>query len=97
MNMSALRKHVISGATEQRLISHGLTLSIEKDTSPVEKDGDFTVIALQPCDVELIASADKEKLLKAVEAHVDAICQEEWDLSLKMFFGNLFTISVLVM
>lgn len=95
MNMSALRKHVISGATEQRLISHGLTLSIEKDTSPVEKDGDFTVIALQPTATDLMIGNDKEKLLKAVEAHVDAICQEEWNLLAKdVFWRPVYDIGI---
>ena len=86
MNMSALRKHVISSVTEQRLISHGLTLSIEKDASPTEIDGDFTVIALQPTATDLMIGNDKEKLLKAVSDHVDAICQEEWDLLAKDVF-----------
>lgn len=95
MNMSALRKHVISSVTEQRLISHGLTLSIEKDTGPTEKDGDFTVIALQPAASDLMAANDKEELLKAVRNHVDAICQEEWNLLAKdVFWKPVYDIGI---
>ncbi|MBO6224777.1 MAG: hypothetical protein J6N72_04895 [Psychrobacter sp.] len=57
MNMSALRKHVISSTTEQRLISHGLTLSIEKDLSAVEKSDGFTVVSLKPSDSSLTGKA----------------------------------------
>lgn len=95
MNMSALRKHVISSVTEQRLISHGLTLSIEKDASPTETDGDFTVIALQPTATDLMIGNDKEELLKAVSDHVDAICQEEWDLLAKdVFWKPVYDIGI---
>lgn len=95
MSMSALRKHVISSKTEQRLISHGLTLIIEKDYSQLENDGDFTVVALQPIDSSLLLHNNKELVVTAAEEHVDAICQEEWNcLASDIFWKPVYDIGM---